>query len=224
MRSVRRVDAKEQSLSIVFLGSFNPAIVHPSWFGASELLTPAEVEDATVEVVHAEVAQFTSDWLTVSCTRSRFALATSHTSHFEPLRDLAVATLSLLSHTPVTQLGVNHDCVLVFPSRDAFDELGWTLAPKDNWSPLNRPGLAMLVEQGERTDSFQGYVRVHVEPRLDGPFEAAIKVNDHYDFRRAGTIDSAEPATATIRDEWENIERRALEIVDNVRQVASKAT
>ncbi len=46
------------TVSIVLVGSFNPAIFQPMWFAANELIGRADAENAEVAVVHPDITQF----------------------------------------------------------------------------------------------------------------------------------------------------------------------
>ena len=44
-----------EGASIVFIGSFNPAIFHPSWYVAEGLWSKTELENAEVDVIAADI-------------------------------------------------------------------------------------------------------------------------------------------------------------------------
>ncbi len=205
-------------LALVVLGQFNPAIFQPSWFGAEGLIGATEAENATVEIVHQQVSDFTADWLHVQVTRDRLLVRTERESHFEPLRDLLVGTLTLLRHTPSAALGVNHDTSLAFGNRDSFDKFGWTLVPPTNWEGvLQRPGMASVEEQGERTDGRDGWVRVRIQPVLDAgePHQAIVAVNDHFAVSKSPEAGSTELITTLLGEEWNDMTTRASAILDH---------
>jgi hypothetical protein len=60
--------AELEGLTIVVVGSFNPAIFHPAWFSRCNLIRQEEADSAKVEIVHSEVAQFSGDWFSVQRT------------------------------------------------------------------------------------------------------------------------------------------------------------
>src|SRR5688500_14696309 len=91
-----------QSVDIVVVGNFNPAIFHPTWFTSNDLIRAQEADAAEIQVVHPEVASFKAAWLAITCTRDRFHASTTQEAYYEPLRDLAWGVLDLLSHTPLT--------------------------------------------------------------------------------------------------------------------------
>ena len=215
-----RTQELEHRLSIVVVGTFNPSIFQPSWFAQEELVRRAEADVAKLEIIHTEVTVFETEWFRLEATRDRLIVRSARESHFEALRDLVVGTLDLLRHTPTGVLGVNHDIVIQCPSREAFDQLGWTLAPRDNWLPvLERPGVARLHEMGQRTDGFEGYVQVIVEPILDGGTKIRLEVNDHFDFSHCGPHSSTEQIRCLLEDAWGTISLRADDILNHMRDM-----
>jgi hypothetical protein len=210
-------DRENDLLSIVVIGAFNPTIFHPSWFATHELIRQGEAEAATVEIVHREASVFTTEWLRLQVTRDRLHLQTERQSDFDALRDLAVGTLTLLSHTPTRVVGVNHDTTLRFGTREEFDDLGWLLSPKDLWDPvLERPGLAHLQEQGLRPDEYQGYLRIKVEPVLDGTNRAVVGINDHVVLSEDDSTASTEQIRRLLMDEWKSMAVRAEQMLEHV--------
>lgn len=207
----------QRSLSIVVLGTFNPPIFDPLWLAQEDLVRPGEAEAVALEIVHPEVTAFQMDWFRLEVTRERLLVRSARTSHFEALRDLVVGSLDLLRHTPTRALGVNHEIVFECDSRDRFDKLGWTLAPEDNWSNLKRPGLALLHEMGQREDGYDGFVRVIVEPNLQGELRVRLEVNDHFEFSTTKAHVPTLQIGQLLNDQWAAITRRANAITRHVR-------
>ena len=87
-----------QGVNIVLRGHFNPAIFHPSWFAAQELIGQLEADEAAIELIHPEAAIFNTDWLQIRVVRNRFQAGTAQEPYYEPLRDLVVGVFSFLSH------------------------------------------------------------------------------------------------------------------------------
>lgn len=93
--------------SIVLLGSFNPKIFQPEWFGRHNLLPQGEVDAAKVKIIHPEFCQFETERFEVQITHERFSAASKPNSTPLPLRDLVLGTFFILEHTPVTAMGLN---------------------------------------------------------------------------------------------------------------------
>ncbi len=214
MAQTRKID---QSVTIVVLGTFNPSIFQPSWFVQEELVRSEEGESVELEIIHPEITIFNMEWFRIQVNRDRLEIRSSRESHFEALRDLARGVLDILRHTPTRAVGVNHDRMLDCGSRDAFDRLGWTLVPKDPWiSVLERPGMSLLHEQGVRTDDYDGYIRVMIEPILDGGNNVSMKVNDHFVISEDNSPSSTNTIRTLLGSEWVTISERAGRILDHM--------
>ncbi len=204
-------------MSIVVIGTFNPAIFQPSWFGAEGLITPTEADGAAVEIIHPDAAFFTAGWLRVQVLQGRLLMSTTQTSHSAALRDLAASTLHILGHTPAVAVGVNHDEVVRFTDRKVYDELGWGLVPPDRWPGLIKPGLATLIEQGDRDDGRSGWIRVTVAPVLEGTLDVKLGVNDHVSFGTVPAASVTAEIVTMLSDEWSTITRRAEALLEVLR-------
>ena len=173
-----------QGTSIVLRGSFNPAIFHPSWFASNGLIRRQEAEAAKVEIVHPKVAVFSAEWLQVNIAEDRFQVATTQEPFYEALRDLVSGVLDLLSHTPLSAMGLNRDFHYGLQSEAAWHGVGHRLAPKQDWEDvLEEPGMSSLTMQGKRPDHLEGYIRVKVEPSAQVKYGVYVNVNDHYQLK-----------------------------------------
>lgn len=176
-------DPKIDGVSIILIGSFNPSIFQPAWFGAQKLLRTQESESANIEVIVSEIVSFSTDWLKVQVTRERFSASTIQQHAYEPLRDLVAETFKLLGHTPISGMGLNWDGHFQVASNDAWHAFGHRLAPKQPWVDLLAgPGLLSLSMIGKRPDAHTGHVVVRVEASNQvEPHGVYISVNDHFD-------------------------------------------
>src|SRR4051812_38222041 len=151
--------------AIVVVGAFNPTIFHPAWIARHDLLPHDEIDRAKLEIVSREATIFSVGWARFEVTTTRMALTTTtEAPTAEPLRDLGIAILSLLEHTPIRAFGLNHDAVFRLPTEQEWHSLGFKLAPRGNWeSMLDSPGLLTMTVQGTR-DDYPGSVNVAVSP------------------------------------------------------------
>src|SRR5258706_15598342 len=90
--------------SIVLLGRLNPAIFHPAWFAANDLIRPEEGAKATIQIISPEIPSFDLGWMRVLTQAERFTASCSGPDGFEPMRDLVVGAFMLLEHTPIERL------------------------------------------------------------------------------------------------------------------------
>jgi len=200
-----------QGVSIVLLGKFNPAIFHPSWFAAQELIRQQEADATEIVLVHPEASILNTDWLQVHVVRNRFQAGTAQESYFEPLRDLVVGVFSLLSHTPVSAMGINRDFHFKLESEKSWHQLGHRLAPKQDWKDLlDEPGMLSLAMKGERTDDFDGYLQVRVAPSPRIQYGVFVAVNDHYRLVETSEI------PVILNEQWSESMGRSLRIAQKI--------
>jgi hypothetical protein len=188
--------------SVIFVGSFNPAIFHPSWFEKEGLLPAREAAHAATEVTIAtrEIMVFETDWLSVQVTQERCAFSTIQTAQELPLRDLALGTFRVLEHTPIAAMGMNHESHFLLRDREQWDAVGFHFAPQAPWDGiLDDPRLRSLTTEIARKE-MEGWRRVEVAPsaRVE-PFGVYVGINDDYH----GTEMSALKATELLEREWE---------------------
>jgi len=214
-----------QGVSIVLIGNLNPAIFHPSWFAAHNLLRSEEADAANINIIHPDVASFKTEWLEVNIVKERFQIATVQESYYEALRDIAVGILGLLSHTPIRVMGINRDFHFDLVSEDIWNGLGHRLVPKQDWkSLLKSPGMQNLVVQGERTDDLKGYLRVSVQPSSRVKFGVFIEVNDHYILKTdEKEVDGADKARVILSERWNDSMKRSSEIAQTIAKLGETA-
>jgi hypothetical protein len=181
--SPRSPEAELQGISIVALGSFNPAICQPLWFAGRNLISKEEAEGATIEIIHKDVSIFSLRWLSLQVTTDRFAIRTADPTKHRPLHDLMAGTFKILEHTPITAFGFNSEAHYKMNSVEEWHAFGDHYAPKDSWRGiLSDPGLRSLIIE-ERQKSAEGSRRqIRVEPSLKikpGP-GIFIAINEHY--------------------------------------------
>ncbi|MBI4536000.1 MAG: hypothetical protein HY708_06955 [Ignavibacteriae bacterium] len=207
-----------QGASIVLMGAFNPAIFHPSWFAANNLLRNEEAKAATVNLVHPDAASFKTEWLDVNVVKQRFQATTVQESYYESLRDMVVGILGLLSHTPLRFMGINRDFHFDLTSEESWHGLGHRLVPKHDWNPLlKNPGMVDLTVRGERPDDLKGHIHVIVQPSARIRYGIFVEVNDHYELKASDQeIGGADAARIILSGRWDSSMKRSLDIAQTI--------
>ncbi len=207
-----------EEVSVVLVGSFNPAIFHPVWFAREKLIQQEEADRADVKIVSHDVSVFSIGWLAVEVTLDRFAARTTQVQNLEPLRDLVLGAFGLLRHTPVKQMGINRIAHFRSPSEEAWHQLGHRLAPKEPWAGLlEKPGMRRIQMQGIRPDDYKGRISVAVEPSLTAkPFGAYIEVNDHFDNDAEEKGNQCDRMMEILAASWQTSLARSLHIMQTL--------
>lgn len=202
--------------SVVGVGAFNPAIVHPSWLAEKQLL-PKNLADYVLKqgsdgkqvIVSSQVTSFVADWLTVQVTQQQLVLATVDRGRDVDLRDLSKGLFELLPETPVDALGLNVHAHFRSEDEITWHAFGDKFMPKDHWESLfegkgwvshpdgKRVGMRAMTAEVTRSDpKVPGYVRVELAPSIKiTPHGIYVSVNSHFQLttpdRRANASDAA---------------------------------
>jgi len=194
MAEVKTPNPVKQTLSVVFVGSFNPRIFHPTWFEREGLAFPEE-EAASLAETKTNGPLVTPDLsrceigqeISVECLTNLLSINAATTLGEERLRSLATAILAKLPHTPITAVGINHIQVFDTRNEDEWHRLGDQLVPKEEiWSKVmeGRPGMALLRVEDFRPGPPPVRVWATVEPVREPhpPYRFAINTNWHTDI------------------------------------------
>jgi hypothetical protein len=196
--------ATAATASVVLVGAFNPAIFHPQWLkdnkviGAEEATDFKTDEDNTFVFKDLSVVSLPDAGIQIAAQRDRLSVTVNQ----DPpvlVRDIAYNCLTLLSHTPIRQMGINRGVTFRPIDEDEAHKLGDLLAPKLPWvelfGPVDGPrsgGLRTItMERVVRPDAHRGFIRVTLTA-LANTRDCKIDVNDHYDL-----LDGSEPVSGT---------------------------
>lgn len=179
------ITPEAQGVSIVAVGNFNPAILHPAWFAFHGLIRQEEAETAlkpengTQLMVSKELTVFSCEWFSLQVVDERFAIETKDPTKYRPLRDLAMGTFRVLEHTPIHLFGLNKTQHFRLPSEPEWHGLGHYYAPKQSWNELlDSPGMRSLTIQGKRRNCPDARIQIRLEPSV-API-VMVHVNEHY--------------------------------------------
>ena len=205
-----------EGASIVFIGSFNPAIFHPSWYVAEGLWSKTELENAEVGVIAADTCSFRTEQYTLQALNNRFMISTAQPPLYDSLRDLAIGTFRILRHTPLAKLGLNREVHFQLDSEEVWHAIEQKLAPKEHWNPiLNNPGMRSLAIEGTRPDGLDGAVNVRVEPSNRIENGLFVEINDHFEVDDT-LARSANAILSIAEEQWAESLRRSDEIIRHI--------
>jgi hypothetical protein len=207
---------KIETLSIVFVGDFNPIIFQPFWLANKNLIGEIEASKADVEIVHKEVVKYELDWLSVEITKNRCQFKTSKEPYFEPLKDLAVGIFKILKETPINSLGINYIYDLSLIDEKKYYDFGSKLTPLNIWdNELNDPRLMSVeIKEESRIDNQKGFRRVRISPSDQKiSYGISVNINNHFDLNGDGSkID----AVSHLLKNWEGCSSQSKSILQSL--------
>jgi len=211
-----------EGVSVVVRGEFAPSQFHPEWFGRYGLLSPEVIEAADVGIVHRDVASFDTETIGFRATRDSLEFESAQ-APYEPTRDLAVGTLTLLGDLPVRLMGVNRNSHVAFESESHWHAYGHTFAPEAPWEGiLEDVGLRGLEIQSPKNDG-RGVIRVKIEPSNRVHPGVYIQVNDHYIFGEDEHGVPSSEASKILSEVWESSLERSVSIRTKMLEMTNDA-
>lgn len=213
----QRPETVGEELSIVLIGDFNPKIFQPAWFVSQSLLRASEAEASNIELVHADFTSFSTDWFVMQVARDRFTITVKSSAYKSHLRDLVLGTFHNLSHTPLTQMGINYSARLRFINERDWHCFGHFLLPKNPWSGLlNTPGMRSVSVEGKRPDEIPGLIVVTADPVRNMNNEAILRVNDHCERSLEDKSAGAMFFTEIIEKDYDMVIDRSKKLLDDL--------
>jgi hypothetical protein len=225
-----RIQPELSEVVIVMLGSLNPRIFTPDWFARHGLFPEKEAERAIIDVVHAQITSFRTEWLSIQVQQGRFQASTT-TAPYVKLSDLVVRTFKeFLPHTPLAKLGINRHVHFDVGSFETRDRIGEMLAPKEPWGDWApdlsadderiRGGMATLtMVQKKVEDRARGFIQATVRPSPAigrGQTGIYMHVNDHYEVEEPDKVTGSDEIVATLMERFDASIRRSEWIIDQI--------
>jgi hypothetical protein len=204
--------AEIDGTSTVILGSFNPAISHPSWYEKQGLISEADAENTEIKVVVPDVSEIKIGSIRVQVVRDRFTVETADPRYFESVRDLALGTFAVLEHTPVKALGINRNMHFRMGSIDKQRAFLKLLVHSETWNTVfDSPEFNSLTMRHNRTDP-PGFLAVKIEPSVRIDPGVFIQMNNHYDIADNGIAE----LLRNLKDNWEQSIHDASKLANNL--------
>lgn len=209
----------KQKHDIVLVGNFNPAIFQPAWFQANDMLSESQAENAQIELIHAQAAVFELDGIKLRILPDRFSITTEQEKYDTVIRDLLLGAFSILSHTPMSMMGINRSMHYRLESTEAWHEAGHKLAPKGLWEGiLEKPGMLGLSMQGEMPehDKVREVLNVKIEPFKEAGPCLRFEVNDHYETKEKEDANGSEVLMSILNNRWEDSYQHSKSVVEKL--------
>lgn len=236
-----RIRPQIDQVSVVLLGSFNPAIFLPNWFAQNKMIGEKE-SGIPVRLQTREELEFETGNLHIRASLERFEIS-SVTGQFEHVKDLLISCFgTFLPHTPVHSMGINRCVHFDTGDFDVRDRVGSRLAPKEAWgewgkeieeaaaedADMYKRGGMTSITMLQKNLQFEGrdlHVQARVEPslRIGNHTGIFVDVVNHFNLLANGVQDtSSATAVRTLEANWESSLGRAETIFDQVMKLAEE--
>jgi hypothetical protein len=176
-----RKQIKSEILSFVAIGSINPQIFHPMWLQSEGLISESNAEE--IENVNSPgLTVLKSSWFNLEATNQVLKVMANQTAYYEVVRDLVLGIFQVLGSTPIRVFGINNSVNIQTEKVSQLSTAGKDFYNHKLWdSLLIKPTFNSIVMQGEkRTEKYNGYQRITVQPSPDLIGGIFVDVNDHF--------------------------------------------
>ncbi len=213
----------------MFLGSFNPSIFTPAWFGWNKLLPEGTVNVAELQIAQQQITSFRAEWLDLKVLPDRFSLNTNQ-HPFVRLRDLGVRIFrEQLPHTPIHSMGINRHVHFLVKDQRERDLIGRRLAPVEPWgdwgeqlqpdgSKGGMTSITMSQIEVERRPT-GGRINVTVQPSSQVGADSTgvyVEVNDHFTVENPQDVGATAEIVDLLEIQFEESISRSGHIIDIV--------
>lgn len=214
-----------EEASIVLIGSMNPKIFHPEWFIRKEIVEEWDyTQDEVVSLPDlAQVELPNERKLTIFL--NKLSILTPLATEYQSIKDLVIHTFSLLSETPINQIGMNFNSVIKIPDEGKWIQFGRNLAPEKCWKQAaastynideNKQkefGLWNLTMNLPRPDDLEGYIRpkINVFPQA-GRYTLQFSINNHVELKNSKATSMIE----VLESHWDKSLLFAKELTNNI--------
>lgn len=207
-------DPANEEISLVLVGSLNPAIFHPEWFVRQGLLPLGEADRAETIVISPQVANVRFPDFGLQVLPNRLSVQTTDVSKAPRIHDLVTGILTKLPHTPISAAGLNQFLHIPTEGEANWHKIGDTLAPKELiWHNLyESPGMANISIKSPRQGRFPGSVNIAVQPSALIPH--GLMVSSNIEFQITDQVGSAAQVVDFIQTEWSNAIKEAKRVAE----------
>lgn len=228
-----RIEPEIDGVSVVVVGSFTPAIFTPAWFALYGLLPERAAVSAEPQIIHPEITQFQTDWLSLQVTTDKFKAETLLAPYVR-VRDLVARVFKEhLYHTPLRAFGINRNVHFRVRDFSARDRLGRKLAPVEPWGAWGRR-LGTSGDQGGMVSltmsqvTIEGrpvgdQINVTVEPSnriVEGAPGIHVGVNDHYTADETDGRESGRRLMEILEESFDHSLACGENIIDHIMSLA----
>lgn len=214
-----------EEASIVLIGHLNPRIFHPEWLISKDIVSEWDYKtDDTITILPGLAKASLPGGSQLQVLPKQFSIHANKASEFSTTRDIVQNIFSLLSETPLHQVGLNYTSNVKINTPVDWSTFSTKIMPRDVWRTSiknfdeiakknpNHLGLIDLCYQLPRPDNYEGYIRVQLLNRQESNQTLSILVNSHFEL---DPHDDGQ-LQRILNEQWESTINDAIEITNNI--------
>lgn len=220
--------------SIVLIGSFNPAIFHPSWFELHGVIPKEVAKVAKLEVVHNQLSKLSLGDLTVTAEVAKFQVETTNAPEIRLLDFVSKVFGDVLPHSKISSFGINKTAHFRTVSPERRLAMGRCLAPLAPWGQFgerigssegeNLGGMISLrMREILSDDESFGHLEARVEPSniLDERTGVLVSINRHFEIKDQRELSGSVQGLSILDREFDPALKAADEIISHFLEKAN---
>lgn len=219
----------------MLLGSFNPAIFHPSWFEVNGVISKEVAQEADLDVVHNQISKLSLGDMAVTAEVSKFQVETTNAPEIRLLDFVSKVFGDVLPHSKIRSFGINKTVQFRAISAERRHDIGRRLAPTEPWgkfgsrldsSDYEKLGGMVSLRMREilSNDECLGHLEARIEPSsvLDKRTGILVSINKHFELKDQTELPGARIAISILDAEFNAALRDADEIINHFVEMASQ--
>jgi hypothetical protein len=214
-----------EEASIVLVGNMNPKIFHPEWFIRKDIVEEWDYsKDELISLPDMAQMELPNE-RKITVFLNKFLVGSSLASEHFSIKDLVIHTFTLLSETPISQMGMNFTSIIKIANENKWMQFGSELAPQQCWKQAanfinsldenkqKELGLCELIMDLPRPDGLNGFIRpkIAVLPQA-GLYTLEFSVNNHIEIKDCNAL----TMTKILEANWDKSLNMAQEITSNI--------
>jgi len=186
---------ENKNVAVVLIGTFNPLMFQPNWFGYNDIINKLEIESIISNqtnpcIISPNITMFNTPQLQVQVQPNMFSINATK-EPFSVLKDVVTKTFEELSSVPIVAMGINTAGHFKIPNISKYHEFADRLSPKEIWKDFlgdnvsgdNRTGGLLQMTMQNKKDGQEGFINVIIEKSVKFKQGIYILCNDHYAFK-----------------------------------------
>lgn len=176
---------KQESISLVVLGSYNPIYIHAKWMYERGIINKSEWDNHKNDVILPHISRFTiNDVIEFVCDQNRLQIQSLDISHSIRIAKMGSDIINLINIEKLNALGINADMTFTFLNKDDAYNFGKHFIVLGAWTDILQEPRALGFSIVEQIKPHEGKairtIMVQSVGEDNGLPIVNISINNHY--------------------------------------------